>query len=311
MFHPSSNAERPRPRKPGLPIQSRLTTLQAHQQGETAMSLTATRQIGDVDVTVLTDGTFAFPPDLFPGTAADRIEGMLAEQGETQIATNFNATLIRTGGRLVLADAGPRDLFGPTCGNLPAALAEMGVAAAQIDTLFATHLHPDHIAGMITPDGIAVFPNAELVVTEGERAFWSDTSRTTEGSLKDWGQLARAVLSAYADRLRVVAPEGQIVPGLTALPLPGHTPGHGGWRLEAGDQQLVHVGDIVHAPALQIADPEIAIAFDLDPDTARTHRKRLLDMICTDGLMFTGGHFLHPAFHGLERKGAGYRLTRP
>lgn len=277
------------------------------------MPHTATRQIGDATVTILTDGTFSFTPDLFPGTDPAHIRALLTDQGAGEIATNFNAVLIRHGGRVVLADAGPRDLFGPSCGNLPAALAEAGISADQVDTLFATHLHPDHIAGMITADGAAVFPRAELVVTEGERAFWSDASKTDAmgESIGQWGQLARAVLAAYGDRLRIVEAEGEIAPGLTALPLPGHTPGHGGWRLESGGLQLLHVGDIVHAPALQVADPDIAIAFDMDIDTARAQRKRLLDMVCNDRLLFTGGHFLRPAFHGIERAGQGYRLTRP
>jgi glyoxylase-like metal-dependent hydrolase (beta-lactamase superfamily II) len=274
------------------------------------MPLTVTRRIGDADVTILTDGAFAFPPDLFPGTAPERIAALLAEAGEAEIRTNFNAVLIRTGGRTVLVDAGPRDLFGPACGQLPAALSEAGVSVTEVDTLFATHLHPDHIAGMISSGGEATFPNAELVLTEAERAFWADPARTDgiSETMQQWGQLARAVLAAYAERLRIVAPEGEIAPGLAALPLPGHTPGHGGWRLEGG---LVHVGDIVHAPALQIPDPEIGIVFDMDPAAARAHRKRLLDMIATEGLMFTGGHFLHPAFHRLERAGSGYRLTPP
>lgn len=277
------------------------------------MALTATRRIGDAEVTILTDGTFAFPPDLFPGTDPARIAALKAEQGADEIATNFNAVLIRIGGRTVLCDAGPRDLFGPTCGNLPAALGEAGAAPDAIDTVFVTHLHPDHIAGLITAEGAAVFPAAELVLTEAERAWWADPAGpgAVSEAVAQWGQLARAVLAAYADRLRIVEPEGTIAPGLTALPLPGHTPGHGGWRLASGGAQLLHVGDIVHAPVLQVPDPEIAIVFDLDTDTARTTRRRLLDMIATDGLMFTGGHFLHPAFHGLERRGAGYRLIAP
>ncbi len=274
------------------------------------MPHTVTRPIGAAQVTILTDGAFAFPPDLFPGTDPARIDALLSAAGEDAIRTNFNAVLIRTAGRVVLADAGPRDLFGPACGNLPAALAEAGVGAAEVDTLFATHLHPDHIAGMITPEGAAAFPHAELVLTEAERAFWADPAGTSGkgDSVAQWGQLARALLAAYADRLRTVAPEGEIAPGLHALPLPGHTPGHGGWRLDGG---LVHVGDIVHAPALQVADPEIAIVFDMDSDAARAQRKRLLDMVATEGLMFTGGHFLHPAFHRLERAGTGYRLAPP
>lgn len=277
------------------------------------MSHTATRRIGAAKVTVLTDGGISFSNDLFPGTDDARIAELLDAAGTSEIATNFNAVLIETGGRRVLVDAGPRDLFGPSCGRLPAALTDAGVAPEAIDTLVATHLHPDHIAGMITPEGAAVFPAAELVVTEAERAFWSDPSRADalSDTMAQWAGLARAVLAAYGDRLRVIAPGDGILPGLTHLPLPGHTPGHGGWRLESEGAQLLHVGDIVHAPVLQVADPEIAIAFDLDMDAARAARKRLLDMVAADGLVFTGGHFARPAFYGLERAGRGYRLTRP
>lgn len=276
------------------------------------MPLTATRPVGAATVTVLTDGGTQFGPELFPGTDAAHIQALLDAQGESGISTNFNAVLIQMPGRTILSDAGVRNLFGPACGNLPKALAEAGVTAADVDTLVATHLHPDHVAGMITPEGAAAFPAAELVLTEAERAFWSDPGQTDPLSetMAQWGAVARAVLAAYADRLRIIAPGAEIAPGLTHIPLHGHTPGHGGWRLDSAGAALVHVGDIVHAPALQVADPEIAIAFDMDSGAARTHRKRVLDMICTDGTLFTGGHFLHPAFNGLERHGSGYRLSQ-
>lgn len=276
------------------------------------MSRTATRMIGDAEVTILTDGGISFTADLFPGTDAARIDALLSEAGKNEIETNFNAVLIRSGGRTILADAGPRDLFGPSCGFLPEALKEAGVTPDQIDLLFATHLHPDHIAGMVTPDGAAVFANAELVVPRSDHAFWTDAAKTDQGgdTIAQWGQLARAVLGAYLDRLKLVDDGEEIAAGLTVLGLPGHTPGHSGWRLNSGDTQLFHVGDIVHAPALQVADPEISIAFDIDPDQARTARKRLMDELATDGAMFTGGHFLHPAFHKVERQDGGYRLLR-
>ena len=274
---------------------------------------TATRQIGEAEVSVLTDGALSFGTGLFPGSDPTHLEALLARQGLTDIDTNFNAVLIRNGGRMILCDAGPRELFGPTAGFLHEALAEAGAAPAQVDTLFATHLHPDHIAGMIRPEGVAVFPNAELVVTRGEYAFWSDAAQTDAlpAPLPDWGRLARAVLGAYGDRLRLIGPEDEIAPGLTAMPLPGHTPGHGGWRLSSGAAQLIHGGDIIHAPALQAPDPRIAIVFDLDPDTARATRQRLLDELASDGALFTGGHYLHPAFHVAVRDGDGYRLERP
>ncbi|WP_370225418.1 MBL fold metallo-hydrolase [Pararhodobacter marinus] len=276
-------------------------------------SRTATRQIGDAEVTILTDGRTEFGPELFPGTPEERISAVLSAQQVEAIATNFNAVLIRNGGKTILCDAGPRDLFGPTCGFLPQAMEEAGVGADQVGVLFATHLHPDHVAGMITQSGEAVFPAAELVVTREEHAFWSDAAKTdaAPAPLPDWGRLARAVLAAYGDRLRLIEAGGEIAPGLTSMPLAGHTPGHGGWRLSSGAGHLIHGGDIIHAPALQAADPDIGIAFDMDMGTARATRKRLLDELATEGALFTGGHFLHPAFHVAVRDGAGYRLERP
>ena len=277
------------------------------------MTRIATRTVGAAEVTILTDGGIDFGTELFPGTLPDHIAALMRRQHAASIATNFNAVLIREAGRTVLCDAGPRDLFGPTCGFLPQAMAEAGLDPVQVDTLFATHLHPDHIAGMITPQGAAVFPNAELVVTRAEQAFWADEAATgaMPDPLPDWAALARAVLAAYGDRLRLIGPEDPITPGLTAMPLAGHTPGHSGWRLSSGDGHLIHGGDIIHAPVLQAADPNIAIAFDLDMDTARATRKRLLDELATDGALFTGGHYLRPAFHVAVRDGDGYRLERP
>lgn len=277
------------------------------------MAQTVTRTLGDAEITILTDGATEFTPDMFPGTDPAHIGTLLSDAGHGAIRTNFNAVLIRHGGRTVLLDAGPRDLFGPSCGHLPEALAAVGVAPESVDTLYATHLHPDHIAGMVTPEGAAVFANATLVLPEAERAFWSDERRFTGdlSGLADWAALARTVLAAYGDRLHPIGPEGDIAPGLTAFALPGHTPGHSGWRFASGNATLLHVGDIVHVPDLQVTDPDIAIAFDMDIDTARATRKRLLDQLASDGTLFTGGHFLHPAFNRLERKGQGYRLVIP
>lgn len=273
------------------------------------MGLTVSHKVGDIEVTILTDGATTFDPGLFPGADPGHIQQLLSAAGESEIRTNFNASLIRRGDMTVLVDTGPRDLFGPDCGNLPAALNEAGVDPAEVGTLFLTHLHPDHAAGAIDREGRAVFGSAELVLTEAERAFWSDDAAfaSADDTVKGWQQLAKAVLAAYGDRLRTLGGEGQIAPGVTALPLPGHTPGHAGYRVSSGTAQLVHVGDIVHAPALQFADPEISVVFDVDAEAARAARKRLLAEMAADGIPCTGGHFLRPALARLARDGSGYR----
>jgi len=274
------------------------------------MRRTITQTIGHAEVSIITDGAVTFSPDLFPGTAPETISHLLTEAGAAEIETNFNAVLIRHSGRVILADAGPRDLFGPTCGFLSEGLAELGVTPDEVDTLVATHLHPDHVAGMITPEGEAVFANATLFVTDADRAFWSEDANF-QGALSgaaDWAKLAQSVLTAYGDRLQSLTEGQEAAPGLWGMALPGHTPGHFGWRLDSGGHSLVHVGDIVHAPALQVPDPEIGISFDIDMDQARETRKRLLDQLASEGALFTGGHFLRPAFNRVKRVQDGYSL---
>lgn len=271
------------------------------------MARTVTTTLGTAQVSIITDGAVTFTADLFPETSESHIDAL---RGDAPIETNFNAVLIRNGGRVILADAGPRDLFGPTCGFLPEGLAELGVKPEEVDTLLATHLHPDHVAGMITSDGQAVFPNATLHVAQADRAFWSEDANFTGAlsGIADWAKLAQAVLAAYGDRLEILSEGQEAAPGLSGFALPGHTPGHSGWRLDSDGASLIHVGDIVHAPALQIPDPEVGISFDIDMATARATRKRLLDQLASDGTLFTGGHFLQPAFNRVTRKGAGYAL---
>jgi glyoxylase-like metal-dependent hydrolase (beta-lactamase superfamily II) len=273
------------------------------------MSTVTTSTIGQAEVSILTDGASVFGPEMFPGTDPAHVEELLKAAQETEVRTNFNANLIRTAGRVILVDAGAGALFGPACGHLAEGLAELGITADQIDTFYATHLHPDHIAGALAADGSAVFEKAELVVQRADAEFWQRDIPGAPEMVQNWQKLAQAVLAAYGDRLRLIDGEGEIAPGLTSLPLPGHTPGHAGYRLASGGAQLVHVGDIVHAPHVQIADPEVGIVFDIDADQARATRKRVLDMLATEGALVTGGHLLAPALKHIQRDGRGYRLS--
>ena len=273
------------------------------------MSRTHSTRVGSHEVIAITDGEHQFGAELFPGTDPERISELLAQAGASTIDTNFNAFVVKSPGRTMLVDAGPRDLMGPASGNLPAGLAEAGVAATDITHLLLTHLHPDHIAGAITNDGAAVFENAVALVNEKELEFWCRDEAFGDEHMDQWQQLAKVVASAYGDRVQTFADNADLGHGLSALALPGHTPGHSGFQLSDGDESLLMICDIVHAPALQLADPEIGIAFDIDADTARATRKRVLEMAATDGLLLAGGHLTTPKLGRLERAGAGYRLV--
>ena len=272
------------------------------------MSRTTRTRIGSIEVTSLTDGAVEFGNEIFPNADDATISALLSQAGATAIETNFNAFLVKSGDATVLVDAGPRDLFGETCGFLGDALAEAGVTPGDVTHLMFTHLHPDHIAGSVTAAGEAVFPNARIFVSEAEHRFWNGETFTDE-TLSQWQQLATQVLAAYEDRTEKFAGNAEIVPGLSAMALPGHTPGHVGFRVDDDGQSLVHVGDIAHAQTLQFANPEISVVFDIDADTARATRKRTLDMLAGDGAIFSGGHMLRPTIGRLERAGDGYRFA--
>lgn len=262
-------------------------------------------KIGEIEIIALTDGATQFGAELFPGTEERTITDILKNAGAETIDTNFNAFIVKSGADTMLVDAGPRDLFGDSCGFLGDAMMEAGVANNDITHLYFTHLHPDHIAGALTQDGQAVFINAQMIVSQADHAFWS-TEVFTDETLSQWQGLAQASIAAYAGRTELVKDGDTLIRGVTALNLPGHTPGHMGFRADDGSGSFVHVGDIAHAPTLQLTNPEIGIAFDIDMDAARETRKRTLDMVAMDGLKISGGHFLQPNIGTLKRVGKGY-----
>lgn len=272
------------------------------------MSRTSRLSVGSIEVISLTDGEAEFGAELFPNATEEQLNALIAAAGARKIETNFNAFIVRNAGRTLLVDAGPRDLFGPTAGFLSDAMAEAGVAPDDVTDIFFTHLHPDHIAGAITAEGGAVFGKAEVKVSDIDLDFWKNGDFSDE-ALQQWAGLANMMLDAYGERVSTISGEAEIIPGVTMQMIPGHTPGHAGFRIDDGGQGFVHLGDMVHAEKIQLANPEISVAFDIDADMARATRKSGLDMVATDGLACSGGHMLRPTLGRLERAGDGYRFV--
>jgi glyoxylase-like metal-dependent hydrolase (beta-lactamase superfamily II) len=267
------------------------------------------RAVGDITVTALSDGGIALGHDPLQGISAEDYAALLtaAHRDPDGFMSGVNAFLIETGDLKVLVDAGTGGFFGPAVDNLPANLAATGVTADQITHLFATHLHPDHVGGAVR-DGMAAFPNAELVVHDADRAFWgnADNFSAMPEMMQNFAALAQGVLSAYGDRLRVFEGDDEIAPGLTAMPLPGHTPGHAGLMVASGDASLLIWGDIVHVAPVQLARPAVTIGFDVEPDRAAATRAALLDRVATDRLMIAGSHIGFPGLATLVRSGDGF-----
>lgn len=272
------------------------------------MSRVSSTAVGQIKLHALHEGSNVFSADMFPNSSEDEISSILADQGAEGIATNFNAFVVQNGSDTLLIDAGPGTLFGPACGFLSESLSELSLSPKDITKVFVTHIHPDHVGGMLDQNNEAVFPNASVEMTSVELDFWRNSTFTSDMFIH-WQEVANKLFAAYGDRIAPAASSGDIISGVHILELPGHTPGHAGVMISDGNHQIAHVCDIFHAQVLQLANPDISIVFDADADVARQTRKATLDMLATDKLSFTGAHMLEPKFAKVKASGSGYMLV--
>ncbi len=268
-------------------------------------------KVGAFEVTVLSDGNLAIDRNLFIGDAAggDRLlDKAFLPAGP--IPTCVNEWLVNTGDKVVLVDAGAGGSFAPTLGKMHGNLAVAGVDPRTVDDVVITHMHPDHIPGLLAKDGSMMFPNAVVHVNTDEYAFWTSEQNSAKApdEFKVFFDLARAAIKPYADagRMQTLRNGAQFAPGVTAAAAPGHTVGHTMVRISSDGGDLLIWGDIVHCAALQFAEPERAIAFDSDPAMAIASRKKVMDMVASDRLLFAGAHLPFPGVGHAARSGSGY-----
>jgi len=274
------------------------------------MSRISQTSVGNFKVTALRDGELSLPSEVLMNLSDEQSQQIKADENSKLATSNVNAYLIQTEGKNLLIDSGCRDLFGPTCGFLQDALKEAELEPNEITDIFLTHLHPDHVAGAINAEGSAVFENASFKVIDLEYNFWtSDTFTDSEVNGNDWASLARAALNAYKDKIETISFGKDIIPGVTSVSIPGHTPGHSGFRVDEGNETLIQMGDILHVPNLQLENPSISTVFDVDSEEALKSRKELLDMVSTDKILCTSGHMIQPKFGYIEKSGTSYKIA--
>jgi glyoxylase-like metal-dependent hydrolase (beta-lactamase superfamily II) len=270
----------------------------------------STKQVGDFAVTAVSDGVLYSNHDVILGidrAESERLTGVAYGQ---PVPLDVNVFLIRHRGRLILSDAGSGHTMGPTLGKLPQNLRTIGVAPEKIETILLTHLHPDHSLGLVDEAERAVFPNAEVIVHEIEAAFWldrvpqpTDSERVARGT-----KAQRRVTAPYRDRIRRIT-DGEVLPGITAMLRPGHTPGHTNYLIQSGGERLLLWGDIVHLASVQMERPDATLVFDVDPDVARASRQRVLADAASERLVVAGAHLPAPGFGRVVRAGKGYSFA--
>jgi len=223
----------------------------------------------------------------------------------------LNCFVIERDWHTALVDTGGGGMA-PSCGKLMENLRAAGYTPEAIDTVLITHLHPDHVGGAADAAGQAAFPNAILQVHQADIDFWvhSDMRERVPEPARVFFDMARAGVAAYAQAGRLKPfTGGEVFPGVQAVPLPGHTPGHSGYELVGDDETLLIWGDVFHVPEVQTRHPEATLGpFDVDQAQAAATRAAVLKRAVEEKLLVAGMHLHFPAFSHVVAHETGYGL---
>jgi glyoxylase-like metal-dependent hydrolase (beta-lactamase superfamily II) len=258
------------------------------------------RQIGDMTVTAIFDGLVEIPLDAVTGIALDearRLQDRDLRPYPPMLPTAFFA--VTQGEDTILIDAGGAPQLDAGLGLGRANLLAAGIDPLRVGSVLLTHLHSDHYGGLTLPDATAAFPNAELILHSVEHACRFATAETPPDYLQ------RAV-APYSERLRLIE-DDPVLPGIDAVFLPGHTPGHTGWRLRSDGQQLLVWGDVVHLPSIQFRHPAVSMSYDTDREQSAASRQHVFTEALRDNTLVAGMHLDFPCFGHVTQADAGYR----
>ena len=272
--------------------------------------------VGEIEVTALSDGTVGLPmTKLLTNTTPEVTERVLARSYlKDPVETSVNAFLVNTGSKLVLIDTGAAGLFGPTLGKLQASLKAAGYSADQVDEIYITHMHPDHVGGLMAGDAMA-FPNAVVRADQRDADFWLSQANLDKAPAdgKGFFQGAMASLNPYvnAGKFKPFNGDTALVPGVRAQFTGGHTPGHSFYVVESKSEKLVLWGDAMHVGAVQFASPAITIAFDSDPKTAAAARAKAFADAAEQGHWVGATHLAFPGLGKLRAAEGGAYVFVP
>ncbi len=266
--------------------------------------------LGDIEVTAVSDGTVDLDALKILHQKADKTQKALdASFLKAPVETSVNGYLINTGTKLVLVDTGAGALFGPTLGRFIANLKAAGYQPEQVDEIYITHMHGDHMGGLV-PAGAIAFPNATVRADKRDADFWLSKEKmdAAPAAMKGYFQGAMASFEPYikANRFKAIESAGELVPGVKSVPAYGHTPGHTAYLVESGGKKLLLIGDMIHVQSVQMADPTVTIDFDSDSKAAKAQRLKTFGALAKDGTMIGASHLQFPGLGYLRAKGKGY-----
>ena len=278
-------------------------------------------KVGSFECTSINDGARSFPmPDTFVRNVPKEEALAAAEAAympKGMVTVPFNPQLINTGSKLVLIDCGngianfepSKGAVGRTLQNLAAA----GVDPKSVDVVLMSHLHPDHTNGIRALDGSMAFPNAEIMVPAKDWEFWMSEENAAKAEsnqmMKNYFANVRKIYAGIESKVTRYDWGKEVVPGITSVATPGHTPGHTSFVVASGNSKVLIQSDVTNIPEFFLRNPDWHVAYDVEPETAQTTRHKFYDMAAAEKALVVGFHFTFPSIGHVEKDGTKYRLV--
>ena len=275
-------------------------------------------KIGDIEITVVSDGTgkLKFSDTHVTNKSRADVNAALADAfyEPDLMQTPYNPVVINTGTKLIALDPGLGEAAHKSSkgavGQFQTNLAAAGIDRGAIDIVLLSHFHGDHINGILGADGKLAYPNAEVMVPAAEWAYFMDDgemSRAPAGRMTEVFQNARRVFDAIGRKVTRYEAGKDVVPGVTAVATPGHSAGHNSHIVSSGNAKVYIQADVTHVPYLFARNPGWYAFYDQDPQMAEATRRKVYDMLSAERMAVQGFHYPFPALAHVERTATGYR----
>lgn len=258
--------------------------------------------VGSINCTVISEGRSSFDAKYlsndFVNSKDEDVQTARTRVGHNDEQENafMNPLLIETPEQRILVDAGYGAMDeGDSYNKLVPNLKAFGIEPSTIDIVLLTHLHSDHIGGLLDAEGNEIFTNANYITQQIEWDFWMNEE--TIASMGDYGQQYSVILKSVEDKFKFVSDRSEIVPGVAMIPAFGHTLGHCAVLIESQGERLLHAVDILHHP-VQFANPTWQHQFDSNKELASETRQKILSYATEEDLLTL---FYHLPFPGLGK----------